>query len=158
MLDEILSKNFIINVFGGFLGSVLLVVIARLYKYSYKLPIVFKQYQISSRKKQLNKVRNNRHDDRHYLYELQKSQNWFITFSLVIIMNFLFLLINGILDFSIWLFLVLMTPSFIMEILWLNKVSYIEDLRVYQKDNLEWKKRKKRKNERRNRNRNNTKS
>ena len=149
MVDEILSKTFITNVFGGFLGSVLLVVIARLYKNLYKLPIVFKQCLTSFQKKQLIKVKNNRHNERYYLYELQKSQNWFITFLLVFIANFLFLLNNSILDFSIWLFLLLMFPTFIVEIIWLNKSSYVEDLATYQKGSLEWKKRRQRKNNRR---------
>ncbi|MEN6669436.1 hypothetical protein AAJP47_03570 [Psychrobacter sp. B38] len=136
-------------------GIALLIVVwlfSKIKGYLGKAPLLFKSCQRLFRKKTLIRIKDNRHDDRHYLYELQKSQNWFITFSFVIIINFLFLLVNGILNSSIWLFLVLMTPSFIIEIIWLNKVSYVEDLRIYQKDNLEWKKRKKRKNERRNKN------
>ncbi|WP_201616217.1 hypothetical protein [Psychrobacter urativorans] len=149
MFDEIFSKPFLINVFGGFLGSVLLVIIARLYRQSYKLPVVFKHYRISSRKKQLIKVKNNRHDERHYLYELQKSQNWFIIFLLVFIINFLWLINNNITDRSFFSALIFMFPTFVMEFIWLKKTSYIEDLITYQKGSLEWEKRRQRKNKRR---------
>lgn len=133
-------------------GIALLIVVwlfSKMKGYIRKAPLLFKSCQILFRKKTLIKIKNNRDDDRYYLYELQKAQNWFITFLFVITVNFVFLVSNGILNFSTWLFFILMTPSFIVEILWLNKVSYVEDLRVYQKGNLEWKKRKQRKNRRR---------
>ena len=149
MFDEILSKTFIINILGGFTGSMLLIIIAKLYKQSYKLPVIFKKYRISSRKKQLIKVKNNRYNDRHYLYELQKSQNWFIVFLLAFIINFLVLLINEVITRSTLLVLIYMFPTFIIEIIWLKKTSYVEDLVTYQKGSLEWQKRRQRKNERR---------
>lgn len=110
-----------------------------------KLSIIFKSYQRFSRKKELIRVKNTRHDDRQYQYELQKAQNWFIVFLIFLMVNFYFLVSNNVLEYSIWLFLLCMTPTFIIEIFWLNQLSYVEDLRVYQKGSLEWKKRKQRK-------------
>ena len=133
-------------------GVALLIVVwafSKVKGYFSKAPLVFKNFQIWSRKKKLIKIKNHRHDERYYLNELQLSQNWFITFLLVMIVNFLFVLNNNILDFSIWLFLLLMFPTFIVEIIWLNKSSYVEDLATYQKGNLEWRKRRQRKNNRR---------
>lgn len=138
------------SVFNGVLGAVVFAGIAIILKNIQTLPVVFKRYQKSSRHKELIKVKNNRHDNRHFLYELQKAQNWFIAFILISILNFLWVLSNNIIESSIWVFLILMTPSFVIEFLWLNKLSYIEDLRIYQKENLEWKKRRQRKNKRRN--------
>ncbi|MGP5210454.1 hypothetical protein ACTXJ5_06650 [Psychrobacter alimentarius] len=137
------------SVFNGVLGAAVFAGIAIILKNVQTLPIVFKNYQKLSRHKELIKVKNNRHDNRNFLYELQKVQNWFIVFVLSSILNFLWLLNNNILESSIWLFLILMTPSFILEFIWLNKLSYIEDLRIYQKGSLEWKKRRQRKNKRR---------
>lgn len=142
---ELIDQNFVIAVFGGVLGTAIFGSMVSLFKKFYKLPLIFKSYQKSSRYKQLVKIKNNRQDERYYLYELQKSQNWFIVFMLVLILNFIWLINNHILSISIWWFLIFMTPSFIVEIIWLNKLSYIEDLRVYQKGSLEWKKRQQRK-------------
>ena len=149
---ELIDQNFVIAVFGGVLGTAIFGSMVSLFKKSYKLPLIFKTYRKSSRYKQLIKIKNNRQDERYYLYELQKSQNWFIVFMLVLILNFIWLINNHILSISMWWFLIFMTPSFIVEIIWLNKLSYIEDLRVYQKGSLEWKKRQQRKVRRRKRN------
>ena len=149
MFSTMLDMFELRSIVNGVLGAATFTGIALLFTQTKKLPNVLKYYRKLSRYKELLKIKNNRDDDRYYLYELQKAQNWFITFLFVITVNFVFLISNGILNFSTWLFFILMTPSFIVEILWLNKVSYVEDLRVYQKGNLEWKKRKQRKNRRR---------
>ena len=149
MSSTIFSMFELSSDFNGVLGAAVFAGIAIILKNIPKLPVVFKHYQKSSRHKELIKVKNNRHDNRHFLYELQKVQNWFIVFILVSILNFLWLLSNNIVESSIWLFLILMMPSFVLEFIWLNKLSYIEDLRIYQKGSLEWKKRRQRKNKRR---------
>ena len=126
--------------------------------YFSRLPLLFNRYQKISRYKYLLKIKRNRLDERYYLYELQKAQNWFIIFILVLMLNFIWLVNNHILTISIWWFFIFMTPSFIVEIIWLNHLSYIEDLRIYQKNNLEWKKRRQRKARRKNRIRKNENS
>lgn len=148
MFSTMLDMFELSSVFNGVLGAASFASIAILFKYFRKLPIVFKYYQTSSRKKQLIKIKNNRNDDRYYLYELQKSQNWFFTFLIFALFNIMLLIMSRIHEHSILLFLILMLPSFILEAVWLNKLGYIEDLRIYQKGSLEWKKRKQRKNKR----------
>lgn len=129
------------------ISAVIAVVINEMYK---KLPvqemfILFGKCHKASRLKELIRIKNYRLDLRHYLYELQMVQNWFIALMIAAVVNFIFLLSSGILEYSIWLFMVGMLPTYIIELIWLNKRSYVDDLKVYQKDNLEWKKRKQRK-------------
>lgn len=129
------------------ISAVIAVVINEMYK---KLPvqemfILFGKYHKASRLKELIRIKNYRLDLRHYLYELQMVQNWFIALMIAAVVNFIFLLSSGILEYSIWLFMVGMLPTYIIELIWLNKRSYVDDLKVYQKGNLEWKKRKQRK-------------
>lgn len=129
------------------ISAVIGVVISELYK---KLPlqevfVLFGKYHKASRLKELIRIKKYRLDMRHYLYELQMVQNWFIALMIAAVMNFIFLLSSDILEYSIWLFMVGMLPTYIIELVWLNKISYVNDLKVYQKGNLEWKKRKQRK-------------
>ena len=129
------------------ISAVIAVVINEMYK---KLPvqemfILFGKCHKASRLKELIRIKNYRLDLRHYLYELQMVQNWFIALMIAAVVNFIFLLSSGILEYSIWLFMVGMLPTYIIELIWLNKRSYVDDLKVYQKGNLEWKKRKQRK-------------
>lgn len=129
------------------ISAVVGVIINELYK---KIPfrevlMLFGKYQRASRLQELIIVKNYRFDDRHYLYELQMVQNWFITLVIVAIVNFLFLLSNGFLQYPVWFFIIGMLPTYFIQLIWLNKMSYVDDLRVYQKDSLEWKKRKQRK-------------
>ncbi len=142
---ETVELSLIIN---SLIGGLILWSIFELAKYSQRLPSLFKSCQKASRYKQLDKIKNMRHDERHYIYELQKAQNWFITFLATLALNFVWLVQNNVLEYSLSLFLICMLPTFILEIVWLNKLSYIQDLGVYQKGNLEWKKRKRRKIER----------
>lgn len=44
-----------------------------------------------------------------------------------------------------------MLPTFTIEIIWLKKTSYVEDLVTYQRGSLEWEKCRQRKNKRRTR-------
>lgn len=108
-------------------------------------PSSLRKIQRGRRYNELVLVKNNRHDKHHYDYELQKSQNWFIVFVVTGLVNFNFLLSHNFLEYSLWLFLIFMFPTFIAEFIWLNKMSYVEDLRVYQKNSFEWKNRRKRK-------------
>lgn len=129
------------------ISAVIAIVINEMYK---KLPvqemfILFGKCHKASRLKELIRIKNYRLDLRHYLYELQMVQNWFIALMIAAVVNFIFLLSSGILEYSIWLFMVGMLPTYIIELIWLNKRSYVDDLKVYQKGNLEWKKRKQRK-------------
>lgn len=110
-----------------------------------KIPSSFRECQQGSRLKELLIIKNNRQDARHYLYELQKSQNLFILLIVTAVANFVFLLMNNFLTYPVWVLIIGMLPTYIVEFLWLNKVSYVEDLGVYQKGNEEWKKRKQRK-------------
>lgn len=128
-------------------SAVVGVVISELNK---KLPvqevfILFGKYHKASRLKELIRIKKYRLDMRHYLYELQMVQNWFIALMIVAVVNFIFLLGSGFLEYSIWLFMIGMLPTYTIELIWLNKISYVDDLKVYQKDNPEWKKRKQRK-------------
>ena len=123
------------------------VAISEVYK---KLPVqevftLFGKYHKASRLKELIRIKKYRLDMRHYLYELQMVQNWFIALMVVAALNFIFLLGSGFLEYSIWLFMVGMLPTYIIELIWLNKISYVNDLKIYQKGNPEWKKRKQRK-------------
>ncbi|WP_114701959.1 hypothetical protein [Psychrobacter proteolyticus] len=129
------------------ISAVVGVIINELYK---KIPfkaglVFFGKYQRASRLEELKIIKNHRFDDRHYLYELQIAQNWFIALVVVAIFNFLFLLSNGFLEYSIWFLIIGMLPTYTIEVIWLNKMGYIDDLKVYQKGSLEWKKRKQRK-------------
>lgn len=129
------------------ISAVIGVFISELYK---KLPvrevfISFEKSYKSSRLKELIKIKRYRLDLRHYLYELQMIQNWFIALIAIAALNLIFLLSSGILEYSIWLFIVGMLPTYTIEIIWLNKISYVDDLKVYQKGNPEWKKRRQRK-------------
>jgi hypothetical protein len=129
------------------ISAVVGVIINELYKKNpFKAGLVlFGKYQRASRLKDLKVVKNYRFDDRHYLYELQIVQNWFIALVVVAIFNFLFLLSNGFLEYPIWFLIIGMLPTYTIELIWLNKMGYVDDLKVYQKDSLEWKKRKQRK-------------
>ena len=123
------------------------VAISEVYK---KLPVqevfaLFGKYHKASRLKELIRIKKYRLDMRHYLYELQMVQNWFIALMVVAALNFIFLLGSGFLEYSIWLFMVGMLPTYTIELIWLNKISYVNDLKIYQKGNPEWKKRKQRK-------------
>lgn len=129
------------------ISAVVGVIINELYK---KIPfqeilMLFGKYQRASRLHELHIVKNHRFDDRHYLYELQMVQNWFIALVIIAIVNFLFLLSNGVLEYPVWFFILGMLPTYTIELILLNKMSYVDDLKVYQKGNLEWKKRKQRK-------------
>ena len=129
------------------ISAIVGVVISEVYK---KLPVqevftLFGKYQKSSRLKELTRIKKYRLDMRHYLYELQMVQNWFIALMVVAALNFIFLLGSGFLEYSIWLFMVGMLPTYTIELIWLNKISYVNDLKIYQKGNPEWKKRKQRK-------------
>lgn len=139
---ETIELNSVIN---SLIGGLILWAIFKIAKYSQRLPSLFMSFQKASRYKQLNKIKNNRQDERHYLYELQKAQNWFIIFLATLILSFIWLVNNNVLEYSLLLFLICMLPTFILEIVWLNKLSYVQDLGVYQKGNLEWKKRRQRK-------------
>lgn len=111
----------------------------------YELFILFEKYQRGSRLKELVVIKNRRHDDRHYSYEMQKVNHWFIVLVVVAVANFIFLINYNFLEYPLWLFVLGMLPTYTIEFIWLNKSSYIEDLVVYQKDNPEWAKRKQRK-------------
>lgn len=129
------------------ISAVIGVVISELYK---KLPlqevfVLFGKYYKASRLKELIRIKKYRLDMRHYLYELQMVQNWFIALMIMAVVNFIFLLSSGILEYSFWLFMVGMLPTYTIELIWLNKISYVDDLKVYQKGNPEWKKRRQRK-------------
>lgn len=128
-------------------SAVVALVIGKLYE---KLPVqevftLFGKYHKASRLKELIRIKKYRLDMRHYLYELQMVQNWFIALMIVAALNFIFLLGSGFLEYSIWLFMVGMLPTYTIELIWLNKISYVDDLKVYQKGNPEWKRRKQRK-------------
>lgn len=129
------------------LSAVVALIIGKLYE---KLPLqkvftLFGKYHKASRLKELIRIKKYRLDMRHYLYELQMVQNWFIALMVVAALNFIFLLGSGFLEYSIWLFMVGMLPTYTIELIWLNKISYVNDLKIYQKGNPEWKKRKQRK-------------
>jgi len=130
-------------IISAFIG----IFISELYK---KLPIqevfiLFGKYHKTSRLKELIRIKKYRLDMRHYLYELQMVQNWFIALMVVAVVNFIFLLSSGIFEYSTGLFIVGMLPTYIIELIWLNKISYVNDLKVYQKGNPEWRKRRQRK-------------
>lgn len=133
------------SIINSLIGGLILWGISKLAKYSQRLPNLFMSFQRASRYKQLCKIKNNRHDERYYLYELQKAQNWFITFLATLVLSFIWLVNNNVLECSLLLFLICMLPTFVLEIIWLNKLSYVQDLGVYQQGNLEWKKRRQRK-------------
>lgn len=125
------------------LSGIVALVIGKLYE---KLPVkeafmLFEKYHKASRLKELVKIKKYRLDLRYYLYELQMIQSWFIALMIVAVVNFIFLLSSGFLEYSIWLFIVGMLPTYVIELIWLNKISYVNDLRVYQKGNPEWGKR-----------------
>mgnify|MGYP003592891885 FL=1 len=129
------------------ISAIVGVAISELYK---KLPvqevfILFGKYHKASRLKELIRIKKYRLDMRHYLYELQIAQNWFIALIVVAVVNFVFLLGSGFLKYPLWLFMIGMLPTYTIELIWLNKISYVDDLKVYQKGNPEWKKRKQRK-------------
>lgn len=129
------------------LSAVVALIIGKLYE---KLPVqevftLFGKYHKASRLKELIRIKKYRLDMRHYLYELQMAQNWFIALMVIAVVNFFFLLGSGFLKYPPWLFMVGMLPTYIIELIWLNKISYVDDLKVYQKGNPEWKKRKLRK-------------
>ncbi|ABE76290.1 hypothetical protein [Psychrobacter cryohalolentis] len=129
------------------LSAVVALIIGKLYE---KLPVqevftLFGKYQKGSRLKELIRIKKYRLDMRHYLYELQIAQNWFIALIVVAVVNFVFLLGSGFLKYPLWLFMIGMLPTYTIELIWLNKISYVDDLKVYQKGNPEWKKRKQRK-------------
>lgn len=129
------------------LSAVVALIIGKLYE---KLPVqevftLFGKYQKGSRLKELIRIKKYRLDMRHYLYELQMAQNWFIALMVIAVVNFFFLLGSGFLKYPPWLFMVGMLPTYTIELIWLNKISYVDDLKVYQKGNPEWKKRKLRK-------------
>lgn len=129
------------------LSAVVALIIGKLYE---KLPVqevftLFGKYQKGSRLTELIRIKKYRLDMRHYLYELQIAQNWFIALIVVAVVNFVFLLGSGFLKYPLWLFMIGMLPTYTIELIWLNKISYVDDLKVYQKGNPEWKKRKQRK-------------
>lgn len=133
MFKYFLNTVEISSIVNSLIGGLILWGIFKLAKYSQRLPSSFKSFQKASRHKQLYKIKNMRHDERHYMYELQKSQNWFITFLATLILSFVWLVQNNVLEYSLLLFLICMLPTFILEIVWLNKLGYIQDLGVYQK-------------------------
>lgn len=129
------------------ISAIVGVAISELYK---KLPvqevfILFGKYHKASRLKELIRIKKYRLDMRHYLYELQMAQNWFIALMVIAVVNFVFLLGSGFLKYPLWLVMIGMLPTYTIELIWLNKTSYVDDLKVYQKGNPEWKKRKQRK-------------
>ncbi|WP_299221886.1 hypothetical protein [uncultured Psychrobacter sp.] len=129
------------------ISAIVGVAISEVYK---KLPVqemftLFGKYHKASRLKELIKIKKYRLDMRHYLYELQMAQNWFIALIVVAVVNFVFLLGSGFLKYPLWLFMIGMLPTYTIELIWLNKISYVDDLKVYQKGNPEWEKRKQRK-------------
>ncbi|WP_201618354.1 hypothetical protein [Psychrobacter urativorans] len=147
-----MNHDLTLTIFSMIASGIVSLAISELYRklplqklLTLKLLLNFRECQQGSRLKELVVIKNNRQDDRHYLYELQQSQNFFILLIVTAVVNFVFLLMNNFLAYPTWFFIFGMLPTYVVEFLWLNKVSYVEDLRVYQKGNLEWKKRKRRK-------------
>lgn len=129
------------------ISAIIGVAISEIYKKLpvYELLVLFGKYQRESRLKELKIIKNRRHDDRHYSYELQKNNHWFTVLVVVAVANFSFLINYNFLEYPLWLLILGMLPTYVIEFIWLNKSSYIEDLVVYQKGNPEWAKRKQRK-------------
>lgn len=147
-----MNNNLALTISSMIASGIVSLIISELYRklplrklFILKMPSSFREWQQGSRLKELIIIKNNRQDDRHYLYELQKSQNLFTLLLVTAVVNFVFLLMNNFLAYPTWFFIFGMLPTYIVEFLWLSKVSYVEDLGVYQKGNVEWEKRKQRK-------------
>lgn len=93
-----------------------------------------KAYLKGSNLKELRRIKSLRHCPDHVTFETMKANSYYLVFMGVCALYFLLFTIgplNQLKSFPLWVSIIVMSPIFVMEILWLNQSSFAKRLIKY---------------------------